>query len=85
MKCLIKIPYSVDVRKLYELGLDEAIATGGRLDGNEQKGTFSIPILGGVFEGTYNVNNKWIEVQLFKKPIFIPCGVIESFLKSQIK
>lgn len=85
MKCLIKVPYSVDIKKLYVLGLDEAKATGGRLDGNEQKGTFSIPILGGIFEGAYNVDDKLIEVQLFKKPIFIPCGVIESFLKSQIK
>lgn len=84
MSCSLIIPYKQDISNLYNLGLTEAIAHGGRLSGNKQGGTFYVPALGGVFEGNYKVVNDVIQIEILKKPFFIPCNAIELFLKSHI-
>jgi hypothetical protein len=81
---IINVPFTVDVNRLYVLGLNEAIAQGGQLSGDTKKGTFSIPALGGTFEGNYNVNNNVIAIEISKKPFLIPYSVIEAFLRLHV-
>jgi hypothetical protein len=84
MSCSLNIPYKKDISNLYNLGLNEAIAHGGGLSGDKQSGTFFVPALGGVFEGNYKVTNDVIQIEILKKPFFIPCNAIEVFLKSHV-
>jgi hypothetical protein len=85
MSKMIALPYQSDLEKLYKLGRNEALSLGGTISGNKLQGEFSVPALGGRFEGTYKVYDGLITFNLSKKPMFIPYALIETFLKKYIK
>lgn len=84
MSCKISISYTNNIETLFRMGADEAKIHNGDFSGDINSGRFNIPVLGGTFIGSYFVNGKTIFLEISKKPIFIPCSLIESFLKSHI-
>jgi len=85
MSCEININYTTDINQLHKMAVVEASYYDGYFKGNAYSGEFNILALGGLFNGTYEVEGKTINVKFFKKPIFIPCKMIEVFLTSYIK
>jgi len=75
----------MNINSLLAMGIEEASAYDGRFNGDTKSGYFNISTLGGNFTGTYIVNANLIEVVFSNKPFFVPCSIIESFLKSHIK
>lgn len=57
---------------------------GGNFDGNESSGSFSVKVFGSTIAGSYTVTGTQINVNITSKPMFIGCGQVEAFLKSQI-
>lgn len=57
---------------------------GGNFDGDETAGSFSVKVFGSTIAGSYNVAGSQINVNIASKPMFISCGQVEGFLKSQI-
>ena len=55
-----------------------------QFDGDINGGRFSLDIWAGSIEGFYSFNNEMLTVNLTKKPILLPCKVIEEFLKAEI-
>ena len=58
---------------------DELKRRGGSLSGDEQRGTFSIPLpIGGAVGGTYEISGASISIAISNRPDSISCGTIES-------
>ncbi|WP_316801597.1 hypothetical protein [Pedobacter frigidisoli] len=56
-----------------------------QFSGSKSGGSFTINTLGSRFEGNFQVTGNVVEWQIDKKPFFVPCSVIENFLKNHIK
>lgn len=57
---------------------------GGQFEGDEQAGSFRLTVLGSTIAGSYFVAGQSIDIVVSDKPFLLPCGTIESFLKSQL-
>jgi len=85
MSCKVTIPYSANINDILEMGRREATAYNCQFSGDTSSGAFNVSALGGVFNGTYIVYEKVIEILFSNKPFFIPCSLIETFLRSHVK
>jgi hypothetical protein len=84
MGCRFTFNYSQSLEPIFVLGRKEADAFGGQVTGDNKRGTFNIPAMGSRFEGYYEVSEELVEIVLTKKPIFLPCSVIYTFLSKHI-
>lgn len=57
---------------------------GGTFNGDDTSGSFSVKVMGSTIAGSYTISGSEINVTITDKPFFVGCGMIESFLKSQI-
>jgi hypothetical protein len=57
---------------------------GGNFNGDENKGNFSLPTPIGEIEGGYKVTADELKIDIYKKPSFIPCSMLESELKKRL-
>ena len=57
---------------------------GGKFNGDENEGTFSLPTPVGVIEGSYQVTADELKIDITKKPAFIPCSMLEGELKKRL-
>jgi len=56
---------------------------GGQFTGDTNSGSFNVKVMGTI-EGSYTVSGNELLINIENKPMFIPCGTIEGFLKSQL-
>ena len=57
----------------------------GSFDGNENFGNYKLKLPVGQIEGRYTVNGQTITFEITRKPMLVPCVVIEGFLREQFK
>ena len=53
---------------------------GGRFDGSDAVGEFTLPTPIGEIQGSYTVDKNTIWVEVSGKPFFVPCSAIEAKL-----
>jgi hypothetical protein len=58
---------------------------GGSFTGNENEGNFNLPTPVGAIEGNYSVNDNELKIDITKKPMILPCSMIESELEKRLK
>lgn len=58
---------------------------GGTFNGTESAGSYALKLPVGTVEGTYSVVGKAIQFDIKKKPMLVPCGTIESFIRGHLK
>jgi hypothetical protein len=58
---------------------------GGSFIGDENKGNFNLPTPVGAIEGSYAVSANALKIDITKKPMMLPCSMIESELKKRLK
>ena len=58
---------------------------GGRFTGDENDGNFNLPTPVGAIEGNYTVAANELKIEITKKPMMLPCSMIESELKKRLK
>ncbi len=58
---------------------------GGSFTGDENEGNFNLPTPVGAIEGNYSVINKELKIDITKKPMMLPCSMIESELEKRLK
>jgi hypothetical protein len=56
----------------------EIVEGGGTIDGDDERGTFAGNSPLGQIEGTYTTMGDGIAVTITRKPLFVPCGVIQG-------
>jgi hypothetical protein len=78
------IPFTKDIHRLLKYGRQQSKAYRGEFNGNSERGNFDFEALGSRFVGSYLVKKKVIEINISKKPFFIPRVAIDRFLKLHI-
>jgi hypothetical protein len=58
---------------------------GGSFTGNDSEGNFNLPTPVGAIEGNYLVNDNELKIDIIKKPMMLPCSMIESELEKRLK
>lgn len=82
--CHFKLSFSGSAQDLVNKARQKVQGAGGTFNGDASSGSFSVPIPLGHVEGNYQISGQTLTVNITKKPFFIPCGAIESFIKKQI-
>ena len=57
---------------------------GGRITGNASAGTVSISTPIGAVDASYQVSGQDVTIHVTKRPFFLPCSTIESFVKEHL-
>ena len=57
----------------------------GSFTGNENDGNFNLPTPVGAIEGNYTVIDNELNIDITKKPMMLPCSMIESELEKRLK
>lgn len=58
---------------------------GGSFTGNERKGNFNLPTPVGGIEGNYSIKDNELQIDITKKPVMLPCSMIESELEKRLR
>jgi len=58
---------------------------GGSFTGDDSEGNFNLPTPVGAIEGNYMVNDNKLKIDITKKPMMLPCSMIESELEKRLK
>ena len=58
---------------------------GGSFTGDDNEGNFNLPTPVGTIEGNYSVSDNELNIDITKKPMMLPCSMIESELKKHLK
>lgn len=58
---------------------------GGSFTGDENEGNFNLPTPVGSIEGNYLVIDNELKIDITKKPMMLPCSMIESELEKRLK
>ena len=58
---------------------------GGNFTGDENEGNFNLPTPVGSIEGNYSVSDNELKINITKKPMMLPCSMIESELEKRLK
>ena len=57
----------------------------GTFSGDENEGNFNLPTPVGAIEGNYSVNDNELKIDITKKPMMLPCSMIESELEKRLR
>jgi hypothetical protein len=58
---------------------------GGSFTGDDSEGKFNLPTPVGAIEGNYSVSDNELKIDITKKPMMLPCSMIESELKKRLE
>ena len=78
--CNFSINYTGSIDPLIKKASEAITSNGGSFDGNGQTGHFSVKGI----EGSYAVELDFIKFDISKKPMLIPCKMIENKLKEYL-
>ncbi|MDQ6762373.1 MAG: hypothetical protein M3015_07070 [Bacteroidota bacterium] len=82
--CNFSIPFSGDISGVLAKVQSAIEGQKGMFDGNNSSGSFDVSVMSNTIVGNYAVHGQVIEISISKKPFFLPCNTIESFLKSKL-
>ncbi|MBG9376410.1 hypothetical protein I5907_09210 [Panacibacter sp. DH6] len=82
--CNFSIKFDSNVHHIISKAKDAITGAGGNFNGNEAAGGFDIKTFMGAIEGTYTILNSEININIVKKPMFVPCSEIENQLRKYL-
>jgi hypothetical protein len=82
-KCSFSIPFSGSPEDIFSKAKTAVEKQGGSFNGDSSGGDFSISVFGTI-TGSYSVSGQQLNIEIMDKPMMIPCGAIETALKSQL-
>ncbi|CAN5415702.1 hypothetical protein BH20BAC1_BH20BAC1_15650 [soil metagenome] len=82
--CNFSIPFTGDPTVLLQKARNTIESQKGTLEGDTNSGTFDVSILSNQIRGNYQVIGNVMNIEVIKKPFFVPCNTIENFLKGKI-
>lgn len=82
--CNFELPFTSDINELLTLAREQAAKHEAEFSGDANQGDFQIDSKFGKFSGSYTISGQTIFLEL-KKPMMLPCSMIEPVLKNYIK
>lgn len=83
MACKFKIPFAGSPQQVLNRARTAVEGQGGTFTGDENYGSFQVSVMGTII-GSYTVMGNELDITIDSKPMFVGCGMIESFLKSKL-
>ena len=82
--CNFSIKFESNVHHLISVAKDAITGAGGNFNGNEEAGGFDLNTFMGQIVGAYTILNDEININITKKPMFVPCSEIENQLRKYL-
>lgn len=82
--CSFNISFTADTAVVLEKAKKTVESQGGTFNGDDQRGSFDISVMGFTVVGSYIVEGNDLAILIDEKPMMIPCSAIESFLNSKL-
>lgn len=80
--CEFKFNHNKPTQEIYHKAKTAITSNGGKIEGNERAGTFAIEKFGMAVEGRFEIGDTEVKLFVDKKPFFVSCNQIESFIGS---
>ena len=84
MGCNFNIPFSGPAQEILSKAKNAVESQGGNFNGDEASGDFNVSVFGNTIKGSYTNSGTELMINIDSKPMFVSCGMIESFLKGKI-
>ncbi len=82
--CNFSFPFSGDPEAIVAKAKGVIESQNGIFTGNTSTGNFEVTLLANTVKGSYTITAQILDLTITDKPFFVPCGTIESFLRSKI-
>ncbi len=82
--CSFTINFTGDVTEMVNKTRDGITKAGGKFEGDNSAGSVSMSSPVGEIAGSYTITGQSLNIEITKKPIFVPCDLIESELKKRV-
>lgn len=84
MACKFQLPFSSPVETAVQKARAAVEGQNGLFNGDSTSGEFELTVFGNFIKGNYTIDGQVLNLEVTDKPLFVPCGMIESFLKKEI-
>lgn len=84
MSCKFQLPFSVPAESALEKAKSAVESQGGTFNGDTTSGDFELTVFGNHIKGNYTIEGQLLNLEVTDKPFFVPCSMVESFLKKEI-
>jgi hypothetical protein len=84
MPCKFQFSFSVSPEDAVAKARHAVESQNGNFTGDTTSGNFDVTVFGNFIGGNYSVEGQNIHIEVTDKPVFLPCSMIESFLKKEI-
>lgn len=85
MACKFNLPFSEPVETALQKARSAVESQNGMFNGDSQSGNFELTVFGNFIKGSYTIEDQVLYLVVTDKPFFVPCSMIESFLKKEIR
>jgi hypothetical protein len=82
--CNFSIAFAGNAADLVTKTRESITKAGGKFDGDATGGSVFMATPVGDVEGSYTIAGQNLDIEITKKPMFVPCNLIESELKKRI-
>ncbi|MEM1025811.1 MAG: hypothetical protein AAGD10_15270 [Myxococcota bacterium] len=82
--CKFDVSFSATADEVVSKAKSMIEESGGRFEGNVGQGRYTVKLPMGSVEGAYSVTGGILSFHITKKPMIMPCAVIETFLRSRL-
>lgn len=83
MSCKIEIPFKESPAEAIGKARTAVLNQNGNFDGDDYLGNFDVTVMGNRVAGKYRIEGQILLLDVTEKPFFVPCSMIESFLRNQ--
>lgn len=83
--CSFSLPITGSPEEVLNKARSAVQGQGGSFNGDTTSGNFKVTVFGNTIAGNYTVSGDNMNVEITDKPFLLSCGMIESYLKSQVK
>lgn len=84
MSCKFQLPFSEPVESALQKAKSAVESQNGVFTGDSQSGGFELTVFGNFIKGNYSIEGQVLNLEVTDKPFFVPCSMIESYLKKEI-
>jgi hypothetical protein len=82
--CKFDVSFSHSAEEIVSKAKSMIVDSGGRFEGDVTQGRYTVKLPMGSVEGAYTVSGDKLSFNITKKPMVVPCAVIETFLRSRL-
>lgn len=84
MACSFTISFNGTASALVASMRSKVLGGNGQFDGDDSSGKIAINAMGSTIEGRYGISGNEIAVTIDRKPFFVSCSMIESYMTSNL-